>query len=129
MARTQDVRGSSPVTARMEPPKAQSISPPHKYAGEATCTICHDMLLDPVTTPCGHNYCKSCLDRWLTRSNKCPLDNCALPRVDFEVNRVLQKLLWDGVPAATLEVEGMHTFRVRDIPKGPIKMGHLEGYW
>lgn len=86
----------------MQSPK--NNSPPHKYAVDATCTICHDVLLDPVTTPCGHNYCKMCLDRWLKRCHKCPLDNCPLPKVDFEVNRVLQKLLWEGVPAEKLAV-------------------------
>uniref|UniRef100_A0A3B1JM57 Uncharacterized protein n=1 Tax=Astyanax mexicanus TaxID=7994 RepID=A0A3B1JM57_ASTMX len=41
------------------------------------CSICLDVFTDPVSTSCGHNFCKSCLtghwdnsDRW-----KCPLCN------------------------------------------------------
>ena len=29
------------------------------------CSICHDYLLNPVTTPCGHTFCKGCLIQWM----------------------------------------------------------------
>ncbi|XP_050986838.1 tripartite motif-containing protein 16-like [Labeo rohita] len=32
---------------------------------EFKCLVCHDLLKDPVTIQCGHNYCKSCItDCW-----------------------------------------------------------------
>ena len=70
---------------------------------DVTCAICHDKLLDPVTTPCGHNYCKLCLDRWLRRCHKCPLDNAMLPKVEFKVNRMLQALVWANNTPAELQ--------------------------
>lgn len=70
---------------------------------DVTCAICHDKLLDPVTTPCGHNYCKLCLNRWLRRSHKCPLDNAVLPKVEFKVNHMLQSLVWANNTPAELQ--------------------------
>ncbi|XP_056264424.1 E3 ubiquitin-protein ligase TRIM39-like [Pseudoliparis swirei] len=39
------------------------------------CSVCLDVFTDPVTTPCGHNFCKKCLnDYWNTNNqNMCPL--------------------------------------------------------
>ncbi|XP_056115922.1 E3 ubiquitin/ISG15 ligase TRIM25 [Rhinichthys klamathensis goyatoka] len=36
-----------------------------------SCSICLDLLNDPVTIPCGHSYCTSCINEcWNTTDNK-----------------------------------------------------------
>lgn len=37
------------------------------------CTLCYRYLYQPVTTPCGHSFCRTCLDRCLDHSTSCPL--------------------------------------------------------
>uniref|UniRef100_A0A673AN85 Uncharacterized protein n=1 Tax=Sphaeramia orbicularis TaxID=375764 RepID=A0A673AN85_9TELE len=39
------------------------------------CSICLDVFTDPVSTPCGHNFCKSCIsEHWDNNDNyQCPL--------------------------------------------------------
>lgn len=37
------------------------------------CTLCYRFLYQPVTTPCGHSFCRTCLDRCLDHSTNCPL--------------------------------------------------------
>ena len=34
--------------------------------------FCKDPMTDPVTLPCGHNFCKGCIRQWFARSNFCP---------------------------------------------------------
>lgn len=39
------------------------------------CSICLDIFSEPVSTPCGHNYCKTCItEYWYTSDRvECPL--------------------------------------------------------
>lgn len=37
------------------------------------CTVCLKLLYEPVTTPCGHSFCRSCLFQTMDRGNRCPL--------------------------------------------------------
>ncbi|XP_032444883.1 E3 ubiquitin-protein ligase TRIM21-like [Xiphophorus hellerii] len=39
------------------------------------CSICLDVFTDPVTIPCGHNFCKTCITKhWnISRHQQCPL--------------------------------------------------------
>ncbi|XP_033944172.1 E3 ubiquitin-protein ligase TRIM39-like [Pseudochaenichthys georgianus] len=39
------------------------------------CSICLDVFTDPVTIPCGHNFCKDCITEHWDRSDKylCPM--------------------------------------------------------
>ncbi|KAI9885800.1 MAG: 54S ribosomal protein L23, mitochondrial [Watsoniomyces obsoletus] len=40
---------------------------------ELDCQVCYHLLLDPLTTSCGHTFCRQCLHRILDHSNLCPI--------------------------------------------------------
>lgn len=40
---------------------------------EFKCLICIDLLVEPVTTMCGHTFCKSCLIKYLKIKLNCPM--------------------------------------------------------
>jgi tetratricopeptide (TPR) repeat protein len=37
------------------------------------CQVCYELLCVPVTTPCGHSFCLSCLERLLDHGSVCPI--------------------------------------------------------
>lgn len=59
------------------------------------CSICQDVFTDPVTTPCGHNFCSTCLKKWWNSSQKCKCPLCKenFPkRPDLKINITLREL-------------------------------------
>ncbi|XP_041635343.1 E3 ubiquitin-protein ligase TRIM39-like [Cheilinus undulatus] len=55
-----------------------------------TCTICKGLFKDPVTTACGHSFCKRCL--FWSKEMVCPL--CNKPRSQtLEVNDALSNVV------------------------------------
>ncbi|XP_063076763.1 E3 ubiquitin-protein ligase TRIM47-like [Engraulis encrasicolus] len=56
------------------------------------CCICLEPLRDPVTIPCGHNYCMDCISGcWDQESQKGELFSCPLCRETFSPRPVLKK--------------------------------------
>ncbi|XP_061469457.1 E3 ubiquitin-protein ligase TRIM7-like [Rhineura floridana] len=55
-----------------------------KLQSEATCFICSEYFIDPITLDCGHNFCHACVLKHWGKS----LDVTACPRCRNEVARV-----------------------------------------
>ncbi len=66
------------------------------------CQLCYNLLYEPLTTPCGHTFCKSCFSRSLDHGDKCPLCRSAMPSFAFfqehPCNFAITRLLTTDVP-------------------------------
>ncbi|XP_028441078.1 E3 ubiquitin-protein ligase TRIM21-like [Perca flavescens] len=51
------------------------------------CSICLDVFTDPVTIPCGHNFCKTCITKHWNINVPCQCPNC---KEDFNMKPKLQ---------------------------------------
>ncbi|XP_056132297.1 E3 ubiquitin-protein ligase TRIM39-like [Lampris incognitus] len=40
------------------------------------CSVCLDVFIDPVTIPCGHNFCKSCITQHWDNNEECWCPMC-----------------------------------------------------
>lgn len=60
------------------------------------CSICLHEFTDPVSTPCGHNYCKTCITEYWGSSSvtQCPLCNVRFrSRPRLQVNTAFRDML------------------------------------
>lgn len=64
----------------------------------AVCPVCHDYMFVPITTPCGHTYCYTCLKSWFTSDTTGGKLNCPECRTTMTniptLNSVMQN--WVG---------------------------------
>ncbi|XP_007542739.1 E3 ubiquitin-protein ligase TRIM21-like [Poecilia formosa] len=60
------------------------------------CSICLDVFTDPVSTPCGHNFCKTCITQhWDGDAlSKCPLCNEPFtPKPELKINTFIKEMV------------------------------------
>ncbi|KAL8743274.1 MAG: hypothetical protein Q9190_004356 [Brigantiaea leucoxantha] len=64
---------------------------------ELECQVCYALMLDPLTTNCGHTFCRKCVARVLDHSSLCPICRRTLSTrpgaVNERSNQRLTKLL------------------------------------
>ncbi|KAK0146961.1 E3 ubiquitin/ISG15 ligase TRIM25 [Merluccius polli] len=61
-----------------------------------SCSICLDVFNRPVSTPCGHNFCRACITTfWNDKAPyKCPLCNAIFrTKPDLRVNHLLSEVI------------------------------------
>ncbi len=69
---------------------------------EFFCPVCHELyekvVREPWTTPCEHEFCKSCLEKWLSSKSSCPICRSSLSLADCrkQSKSCLQRL-WDSI--------------------------------
>ncbi|XDV13568.1 hypothetical protein PO909_001952 [Leuciscus waleckii] len=63
---------------------------------ELQCSVCLDVFTDPVTIPCGHNFCKSCLNQCWDKSEACCCPLCKetfSKRPDLKINTAFRQVV------------------------------------
>ncbi|CAH6790184.1 E3 ubiquitin-protein ligase TRIM31 [Phodopus roborovskii] len=65
-----------------------------KLQEEVTCPICLEILQDPVTIDCGHNFCHQCISQVgeTTEELQCPLCKVTVSKNTFRPNKLLASL-------------------------------------
>lgn len=68
---------------------------------EVTCSICLESYRDPVTLPCGHSFCRDCIQHsWRCWEKMCPECRQPFPEVTSLRRNVALSALLQALPAA-----------------------------
>lgn len=66
---------------------AEAMDEPELFSEqELTCSICLDLFNQPVSTPCGHNFCQACIGGYWASS---PISTCPLCKRQFDERPLL----------------------------------------
>ncbi|XP_064423059.1 LON peptidase N-terminal domain and RING finger protein 1 [Latimeria chalumnae] len=83
------------------------------------CSLCIRLIFEPVTTPCGHTFCKKCLERGLDHSPCCPL--CKESLREYLKNRkhnctvLIQEILSVAFPSELAERKRAHAAEMSEL--------------
>jgi hypothetical protein len=100
------------------------------------CPVCHNVLCEPVTTPCGHAFCRPCLDDVLNslykRCPTCrgPLDSSlGVPSVSVLLASLVQRAAPEAYSSRQRELAAEAQHRRAAAAHGalPVRAAHVHG--
>ena len=101
--------GESLLSLQLAP--SSSTLPPQRYINpvladlnDFECALCFKLIFQPITTTCGHTYCRSCLDRSLDHANYCPMCKGDLSRHLAERREALDEFVSETIKRLFPEV-------------------------
>uniref|UniRef100_A0A4W6C318 Uncharacterized protein n=1 Tax=Lates calcarifer TaxID=8187 RepID=A0A4W6C318_LATCA len=59
------------------------------------CSVCLDVFTEPVSTPCGHNFCSACIHKYWDSGDSCQCPLCKKifsTRPELQVNTIMSEL-------------------------------------
>ena len=62
--------------------KIKNLTERISYISSKTCSICMELMTNPILIECTHIFCGGCLIKWLKNNNSCPYCRAAINGTD-----------------------------------------------
>ncbi|XP_039457169.1 E3 ubiquitin-protein ligase TRIM47-like [Oreochromis aureus] len=84
-----------------------------------SCSICLDVLRNPVSIPCGHSYCMNCIKSFWDEEDKKGIHSCPQCRKTFKPRPVVEKNIMLAVLVEELKHTGLQAAAGEQCYAGP----------
>jgi len=106
------------ILSMSSPEKSRHINQEAVDKDDFDCSLCFRLLWQPITTPCGHTYCKACIDRSLDHKRECPLCKTTLKahhRANLTVNDFVEETIRRMLPGEFCERQKIYEEEMTEI--------------
>ncbi|XP_004210207.2 E3 ubiquitin-protein ligase LNX isoform X1 [Hydra vulgaris] len=86
--------------------EARHFLNPESVSVHLYCSVCQDVFREPFRAPCGHSFCKECINSWLSQSQTCPEDRKPINQKQLHYDFILANIIGDQMVACPFRSKG-----------------------
>jgi len=117
-----------PILGKNTTQKDRDIDPAAVRHEDFDCSLCFRLMWQPTTTPCGHTYCRACIDRSLDHKRECPLCKTSLSShhsVRMAVNEFVDQTIRRMMPVEYADRQKLFEEEINDLTGRPLQDGRV----
>nr|AAW26793.1 SJCHGC05966 protein [Schistosoma japonicum] len=80
-------------------PEERTFVNPSALSPHLFCPICQEAFCDPQRAPCGHSFCKNCIELWIRNTPNCPVDRKPIPKGSMHHDFIVENIIGDYMVA------------------------------
>ncbi|CAH8618494.1 unnamed protein product [Schistosoma mattheei] len=80
-------------------PEERTFVNPSALSPHLFCPICQEAFCNPQRAPCGHSFCKNCIEPWIQNTPNCPVDRKPISKGSMHHDFIVENIIGDYMVA------------------------------